>query len=110
MNTSVPVFRSQFLASGQKITSGPIAAMGNKLVLTSTIINISGATCTFYVDGTYNGGASWVDNIASALAPTTFGVPTPATSSALDFPHVRVRVESTGGATLFDATLAFSEQ
>ena len=110
MNSSVPVFRSQFLAASQKITSGPIAAMGNKLVLSATIINIASATaCNFYVDGSYDGGASWVDNIASSLAPTPFGVPTPATKSTLDYPNVRVRVEA-GVATLFDATLAFSEQ
>lgn len=109
MNQSVPVFRSQFLAANQKINSSAVNSLGNKVVLTVTIINIAASsTCSFYVDGSYD-GVSWTENIASALDATAFGVPTPASKSTLDYAFVRVRV-STTGATLFDATLAFSEQ
>lgn len=107
MNQSVPVFRGQYLGASDVITSGPIQALGNKVVLSVTLTNVSGGACNFNLDGSYD-GISWSPAIATAISPSSFGVYT-TSKSTLDYAFVRVRADAVGKA-LFDATLAFSEQ
>lgn len=114
MNQSVPVFRGQFLGNAtsvDRITSGPVQCLGNKVVLSVTMINASGGSCSTYLDGSYD-GVSWILGIGSAtITQSALGVGT-ATKSALDYAFVRVRSETSaaGALALFDATLVFSSQ
>ena len=110
INSAIPVFRRQFLQQTKvdSLTSDPVAAEGNEVVLAVTAINVTGGSLTLSLEGSYD-GLAW-DNLATATALTDFGFTTVA-KAALDVAWVRVRaVAGTSATAIFDATVSFSEQ
>ena len=116
MNQEVEVFRDQYLeGTTVTITSEPVAAVGNKVVVNLTVTNASSGTnkTTLTLEGSYD-GLAWerpTTTPASAEVTGTIGNAT-AVLASMDYAYVRLHA-TTGGATektLFDASFAFSEQ
>ncbi|MCB9833811.1 MAG: hypothetical protein H6807_15220 [Planctomycetes bacterium] len=112
MNEAVTVFRRQYLIDTgvAVITSSPIEARGNEVVLSVLLINavVSGGRLIVYLEGSYD-GQSWFD-LATNVSLTAFGHGS-ASKSGLDSAYVRLRAVAEATAeVIFDATVAFSEQ
>ena len=113
MNQEVEVFRDHYLEGTTiAITSQAIPARGNKCVMTGTLTNgTAGSTTTLTLEGSYDG-------LAWEQSATTFGLAGPIDNqnndlASMDYAFVRIHAAITAGTTpksLFDASLAFSEQ
>ena len=103
------VFRDQLLnvTNGATITSSPIPMRGNKVVLSSTVINADSATGTAVIEASYD-GLAW-SALSGSTSLASFGNAKNAVGSVSQA-FVRVKATVTAGTTLFDAWLAFSEQ
>ncbi len=114
MNQEIEVFRDQYLEGNTiTITSDPVPARGNKVVLNATVTNATtGSTTTFTLEGSYD-GLAW-----ERPAAISIGIVAPIGNdnvpfAGMDYAYVRVHAALTAGTTpksLFDASLAFSEQ
>ncbi len=116
MNQEIEVFRDQYLAgTSVTITSEPVAAMGNKMVVNLTVTNASSgsASTILALEGSYDGSA-WERPTTTPATLSISGTIGNATVSLANLDYAYVRLHATTGAaadkTLFDASLAFSEQ
>ncbi|MEE9394382.1 MAG: hypothetical protein V3W41_17940 [Planctomycetota bacterium] len=119
MNMSMQVFNEQYVESTSSsdlgtITSSPVAARGNKVVMAATVINLAAAgseTLSLQMQGSYDGKA-W-ENTGTAIKASSFGY-YDSSQANLDFAWIRIRAEGASIGTslkaVFDAFLAFSEQ
>ena len=112
----VPVFQNRLISGGSlTVTSDPVQARGNKLVMCATVTNLTGGggqTLTLSLDVSGD-GQNWKDSGAGTSAATAFGYMTEITlgpAGAMFYPLVRIRAVASGTtpSALFDASLAFS--
>ncbi len=113
MNQEIEVFRDQYLEGNTiTITSDPVSAMGNKVVVNVTVTNAASGTdvTTVTLEGSYD-GLAWERPAGISVAITgTIGNGNIALAS-MDYAFVRLHAATgSGDKTLFDASLAFSEQ
>ena len=116
MNQEIEVFRDQYLeGTTVTITSDPVPARGNKVVMNLTVTNAASASDTtiLTLEGSYD-GLAWERPTTTPTTATVTGTigNTTASLASMDYAYVRIHA-TTGNAaykTLFDASLAFSEQ
>ncbi|MCB9833814.1 MAG: hypothetical protein H6807_15235 [Planctomycetes bacterium] len=115
MNEEVEVFKNQYLEDSTiTMTSAPIPARGNKVVVSVTVLSAldSGTVTTVALQGSYDGKA-WVGTTLTTTTLPITGVMGYGSGSLsnVDFAYVRLAASvSASDKTIFDASVAFSKQ
>ncbi len=95
------------------VTSPPIPAGGNKVVLSAMVVNITGSSAlNLYLEGSYDGKA-WKDSGVGPMTTNVFGYPAELALGSVAFPLLRIRATLgavTGLTAIFSAWFAFTQQ
>lgn len=113
MNTSVQVFKNQYLDSTvTEITSAPVQMSGNTAVMAVLMMNISGSatpTVNFRLQGSFD-GLCWVA-LGSGKNLTAFGPDSESATSTYAYVRVLAKVSAgTSVKALFDGFIVMSQQ